>query len=521
MRRLPSSLLRDARGAVAPTVALSLVGLIATGGLAYDYTRMAAMDTELQGAADQAALAAATQLDGKPGACSRAANAATSLVANYAVFANDGGSANVSVPLETTCDAADNVRFYQDKAKTIAATSDANANFVQVAVTSRTATYALTPIVALLNSGGMGGKAFAGLQKNICNVPPVMVCNPVEPAGNTNVDYPFDVNALTGTGLRLIGNNSYAPGNFGFLDTGFGNGANNLLAAMGWNTPPGTCVSTSSVSTKPGLNSSVIDGLNTRFDIDAKGNTCPAGGTCSPSINVRKDLARGSGCGITGNGWMESNGQRYRPTTAAPITSAYPAFMGLPRDMCHAVSITGTCAGGLVGDGNWDRAAYFNVNYPGLDWATKVASVLDPGQPASSITRYQVYKWEMTSPDSNIGTPQPAPGGKQAYGAPVCLAPGLTPGATTVDRRRLSVAVINCQAQHINGNATGVAVSRVADVFLVEPSYNRTRCAGGGGCNTVITNNNDIYVEVIGETTLAGDSGQAQLVARSTPYLIE
>ena len=50
-------------GAVAPIVALSLFGLIAAGGLAFDYARLAAMDTELQTAADQAALAAATQLD--------------------------------------------------------------------------------------------------------------------------------------------------------------------------------------------------------------------------------------------------------------------------------------------------------------------------------------------------------------------------------------------------------------------------------------------------------------------------
>ena len=52
------SLSRSTSGAVAPTVALSLFALIATSGIAFDYARMAAMDTELQNAADQAALAA-------------------------------------------------------------------------------------------------------------------------------------------------------------------------------------------------------------------------------------------------------------------------------------------------------------------------------------------------------------------------------------------------------------------------------------------------------------------------------
>ncbi|MGI8931674.1 MAG: pilus assembly protein TadG-related protein, partial [Sphingomicrobium sp.] len=54
---------RDRRGAVAPTLALSLFALVGAGGIAFDYARLASLDTELQQAADQAALAAATQLD--------------------------------------------------------------------------------------------------------------------------------------------------------------------------------------------------------------------------------------------------------------------------------------------------------------------------------------------------------------------------------------------------------------------------------------------------------------------------
>ena len=48
-----------------------MVALIAAGGIAFDYARLAAMDTELQDAADQAALAAASQLDRQTGACAR------------------------------------------------------------------------------------------------------------------------------------------------------------------------------------------------------------------------------------------------------------------------------------------------------------------------------------------------------------------------------------------------------------------------------------------------------------------
>ena len=59
----------DNSAAVAPTVALSLFALIGAGGIAFDYARLASLDTELQNAADQAALAAATPAgSGRPGA---------------------------------------------------------------------------------------------------------------------------------------------------------------------------------------------------------------------------------------------------------------------------------------------------------------------------------------------------------------------------------------------------------------------------------------------------------------------
>src|SRR4051794_24419327 len=134
MRRAAKKLLRDRDGAVAPTIALSLVGLVAIGGVAFDYARLASMDTELQSAADQAALAAVTQLDGTAGACSRAATAAQSMLANQTRMANDGNSNGraITIPLETTCDATGQVRFYQNASKSTAATSDANAKFVEV-----------------------------------------------------------------------------------------------------------------------------------------------------------------------------------------------------------------------------------------------------------------------------------------------------------------------------------------------------------------------------------------------------
>src|SRR5438552_2974365 len=106
-------LLKNEDGAAAPTIALSLVALIAAGGVAFDYARMATMHTELQDAADQAALAAASQLDGATGACARATAAASDLLTNKTYFASFASGRNVTVTDTNSCDGSGNIKFYQ------------------------------------------------------------------------------------------------------------------------------------------------------------------------------------------------------------------------------------------------------------------------------------------------------------------------------------------------------------------------------------------------------------------------
>ncbi|MBK5264122.1 MAG: hypothetical protein JJE34_02645, partial [Alphaproteobacteria bacterium] len=95
-------------------------------------------------------------------------------------------------------------------------------------------------------------------------------------------------------------------------------------------------------------------------------------------------------------------------------------------------------------------------------------------------------------------------------------APGITPGGTNVDRRRISAAILNCEAENLNGAATDVPVLKWVDLFLVEPSFRRTRSS------TVMTEATDVYVELIGETSsgMAGNTA-GQVVRRDVPYLIE
>jgi len=547
MKRLVRSLIRNSDGAVAPTIALSLVGLIAAGGVAFDYARLASMDTELQTAADQAVLAAAAQLDSEPGACSRAANAAVSMLVNETRMANDGNGSGrqITIPLETACDATGQVRFYQNITKTTAATTDANAKFVEVTVNSRTANYALTPIAAAFSSGAISATAFAGLDSAICKVPPLMLCNP-----NEGSDPSFTIANYIGKGVRLVGNDGggiYGPGNFGFLDVGAGNGAATLRQELGGSNVPGDCVSGSGVDTETGSIITVRDALNTRMGIYDQGlnNACGnTGADCPPSANMRKDLVLdGNGnafnkIGLTNNnnGWKEATnpypgsaniinatGSNYHSLTTPEVQLIAP--MGYPEDMCHAFGSTnaGACTGGRIGDGNWDRYAYFksnSANYTEMNGisdtdTTAFNGLLNGWFQTTTPTRYQVYQWEMSHATLRLNS-QSAPTGYNAYSRPGDLSgepTGITPSATQVDRRVLAVAVVNCTAEGVSGHTTDVAVQKFIDIFLVQPSLART--VG------LRTENGDIYIEIIGETANATNEGAVQLVKKSVPYLIE
>lgn len=547
MKRSVRSLIRNSDGAVAPTIALSLVGLIAAGGVAFDYARLASMDTELQTAADQAVLAAAAQLDSEPGACSRAANAAVSMLVNETRMANDGNGSGrqITIPLETACDATGQVRFYQNITKTTAATTDANAKFVEVTVNSRTANYALTPIAAAFSSGAISATAFAGLDSAICKVPPLMLCNP-----NEGSDPSFTIANYIGKGVRLVGNDGggiYGPGNFGFLDVGAGNGAATLRQELGGSNVPGDCVSGSGVDTETGSIITVRDALNTRMGIYDQGlnNACGnTGADCPPSANMRKDLVLdGNGnafnkIGLTNNnnGWKEATnpypgsaniinatGSNYHSLTTPEVQLIAP--MGYPEDMCHAFGSTnaGACTGGRIGDGNWDRYAYFksnSANYTEMNGisdtdTTAFNGLLNGWFQTTTPTRYQVYQWEMSHATLRLNS-QSAPTGYNAYSRPGDLSgepTGITPSATQVDRRVLAVAVVNCTAEGVSGHTTDVAVQKFIDIFLVQPSLART--VG------LRTENGDIYIEIIGETANATNEGAVQLVKKSVPYLIE
>ena len=553
-RRGGTGLWRNESGATAALYALALPALVAVVGLGFDYAHLTSLDTELQNAADQAALAGATQLDRQSGAITRATSAAQGgLVENFTMMANDGKGSGidvVTVSFYSTQAAAESCGN-TGKINPAAANADTSAAFICVTVETRTANYALTPIAGALR-GSTSAKAAAGVGSALCRTPPLMMCNPEEPAsGDATAD--FNANAHIGKGFLVVqgGGGSWAPGNFGYLDTGIANGAPGVRAALGWLSPPGECVSqtgNSTVDTEPGNMANVTDALNTRFDI-YDNQACPTGGPgCPASINSRKDVLRAANasgnnsCRLHNSGWTEptNSAQRYEPLTNAPITTT-PVSMGHPRDICHAISVKDCGGNNIFGDGFWDRDAYFRTHYlrttngsrgnagtrwNSSDWQFNTGLTLSGGSRPNRPTRYEVYLWEIQHAGQVIDgveilgkAPPNATGNTLVdHGKPVCsgsegYGSGVTPSVTTADRRRISVAVVNCKAHGVRGNTTGVPVRRWMDVFLVQPSLDR---------KSGRTKKDEIYVEIIGETA-AGSAGEnaGTVIRRDVPYLLK
>jgi Flp pilus assembly protein TadG len=537
-----SSFRNDQSGAVAVTYALALTGLITIAGVGFDYARLMTVDSELQSAADEAALAAATQLDGRIGAIDRANKAvkdyfakanSTSAVVNRTLLANDKlGSALTGVTFtfyKSFDSAADS---FGAVVLTSSSTADADAKVVKVTIGGRKAFYALTPIVGAFTSGNLSADAVAGLQSSVCKVPPLMICNPNEPAG---LNFPTASDRGKGVKLEAGGGGAWAPGNYGYLN--FGNGAHDLAEGLGANGSVDNCVDQTTLTTKTGNNASVTKALNTRFDLYENGltNYC-TGTTCSPALNVGKDLvhlAWGTGNNQSndpsykGSNGNNSNGVGSQKAWDLPTnrylgtSTPVPDNMGLPRDICHATSSAGSCTNGRYGDGIWDRTLYFQVVHPGT--SASVAQTWAGRATLGDLSRYDVYKWEIATSGMLADRQaelrqkyngQGNPVGQKnlpfyAFSTPK-YATGLAESSNQKDRRVLTAAVVNCTANNVSGNTQIYDIANWIDIFLVEPSINRT-----------YTNSDQIYGEIIGVATKPGGGTAFQYYGRQKAVLLQ
>ena len=536
MGRSVRHLFRDTKGAVAATVALSLFALIAAGGLAFDYARLGGLHTELQQAADQAALAAASQLDRQSDAITRANKSIQSatntdrLAANYTRFANDSGGSTVNLTT-VYCSAFDDSKA--DSAAPCTVTTDqTKAQFVVVTTAARVANYALTPIVAAFSSGNVTASAVAGVQSSVCDIAPLVVCAPTP-------DFPTAADIGKGLVLKPLSGTS---GNYGLLDFGSGAGAVfDALLGFGLN----GCQLTASTVTQPGTVTPVTTALNTRLDVydNKNAKVCGNGSTCTPQCDT-----------TTGNGCPAANARKdmivrladetintatnVSPTQAQAVAAAAslvcPAdgvgalevpvapVVGFPRDGCQYSNTCGTGYAANVGDGAWTRQAYFNANHSGME----AAAATSAGKSFSALSRYDVYKWESTDAATLLAKQRTVsivtPSSPKPKNNPTswdwtiqtqCGYPAA-PAARTAypkqkDRRVLPIVAADCTA--ISGK-TSFDKLRAFDVFITEPSVDRTYPG--------ITNAKEIYGEIVGPSSTAAGGSGFQYYSRNKPYLV-
>jgi hypothetical protein len=442
MNRAPSKHATDARkagfvrnddGSILVFWALFLAVAFGFAALIFDLGRVASTQTELQSFADQVALAAAGELDGRPGARSRAATAADQLIGRAQTFGEGprrlAGADAYTLSLLRSPDGPE-------------ADSDGAARFARVVVNMTTVWTPFAAVNASLvgrpgenASSVVSAVAVAGRTTFACDITPLFFCLP-------NADWRATANI--GHQIAMVsgssGNSAWGPGNFGFLDPTvlevdpsgacanrdgqLLTGANLYRCLVGAERGITQCIETTRpLETRPGQAQGLTNAFNTRFDIYQ--------GAMS---SFRTDL-------------------NYRPAPnvlwhgAPGATSPEP---NLPRDSCIAAD---TCQ---FGTGDWDREGYLASFHNG-QWPING----DP-RPADEIplrgraTRHDIYMAEIASARARGDAGMLTADGYDTLGRPGnhAFAQNATlRAALDTARRTVVAAAVDCSDASMNGRA--------------------------------------------------------------------
>lgn len=265
---------RRQRGSVLAVSTFGMLAFLLAAGLAIDISHLYLVRTELQNAADAAALAGASALNSDDGGIVKAADVATQALNNYEFNKNP-----LSVPRTNVTFARNLDGPYVSESS---AKADArNIRFVKVAVpaTAVNTTFA-APVLG--PSREVSAEAVAGM-----SVPLNRFCDyiPVTAIDSSNGTSEYFVKGQTYT-IRRPPGGAVEPGNYQILAIddpgasddryGLGRGVRNCVGAG------------ESVQTKPGVSAGAVrQGLNTRFGEYASGLD-PA--NFPPDENVRENI---------------------------------------------------------------------------------------------------------------------------------------------------------------------------------------------------------------------------------------
>ena len=462
LRTLP----KDDSGAIIVFWAVCLTVILGIVALSFDFGQKAATQSELQSFADQVALAAAGELDGKADAITRSTNAAANLIIDQQTFATGAralaGSTNYTLTFYRTLPGSDTASI--DPGLT---TDPALARYVRARSVPRTVPFTFMAAFDALRGGTtanpqIGATAVAGFTQFACDITPLMFCIP-------SSTFKAKDNIGKMIWMRAGGSGSaWGPGNFGFLDptaggvvdpngpcAGLGSGPM-LACLLGASGAITQCFSQRGVNTEPGQKVGIVNvAFNTRFDMYSG---MMSGDKNRPLYAPAPNVIKGMKPASTGGN------RACNPQPASETAS-------LPRDNCF---YTNTCAnGGRFGDGNWSNALTGRPNY-----VTRNYGATDPHP--SATTRYAYYLAEIAAHGGGASTARILPASEPETGRPQCS----NQQSPNPERRVLVAAGIDCAANPVNGSATNIPVQEFVKVFLTEPV----------GATTTF----DMFVEVVG-----------------------
>ncbi len=499
----------DENGAALIFVAVCLTAMLGFAALTFDVGRVAATQSDMQAYADHVALAAAGELDGKANARDRAQAAAEQAIQDSQVFGTlEGqvldGTNDFTLRFLKALPPTDREYWAPDdlNSSQYLAANDFEATMVEV--TTRNESVFLPfyrAFAALTGNDGLPGdsivfaRAVAGYTQYACDIATLMFCMP-----QSNQD------ALLAPGnsmrLRTGGNNeSWGPGNFGFLDPAdsaidpngpcaplSGSARYQCLIASSGNRT--RCFAQRGVDMNTGQAVGIENAVyNTRFDIY----------NSTMSKNKGNEVFRPAMHRVTG---YESNGGGQ--CLGNNVTPAADSMAFQPAE-CHGQS---PGCGAFTSE-EWDVDEYIAKNY---------GTVTEPNAETGQVeefpmtyarrrdtnpffenlpdtpSRFDVYKAEHAATKDKISTSGPnasmgngLPQSNNDYSENTCST--VSP-STDINRRVFIVAGIDCAANAINGAKKDVPVEQYYEVFLMRPVGMEN---GGPG-------NFDLHVEMIGPT---------------------
>jgi Flp pilus assembly protein TadG len=478
---LRGKLAKDNDGNVAIFLTLTLPVIIGMIGLVLDGGALYNLNSDMQDLADAAAIAGAAELDGASDAITRATDRAENLLNNDPRWSNVTRS-GLQILTPTFWSKLD--PFNGDTP----ASGPGNAKYIEVTTVNRERAVSFLAAVGATTNAQTSASAVAGSTTVACNVQPLMLCNPYEAN-----DPPEDFHATAGELFHFKQKGStggFSPGDFGLLDppgVTSGVGAKTIRDLLAQQSPNFCYVN--EVSPRPGqIAGDVADGINVRFDLTPNGPT--DGLDQTPALNVIKGIRPKDStktCKFNGTNY-QSDGE-----TETPPNSNVSDYM-LPGATPASTTSIGILSLGTTMD-TVAANKYWNYHH-GADWP-------------QNMTRFQAYCQELgqgnncqgqnTKPlwdRANKENPDP-----QCAPDPPCPNPTCPP--PDYKRRLISVAVINCLAQEVQGNqATNVRSNEYAVFFLTSPSPT----SQPGALNNYLgsATNGDILAEFVETITPAG-----------------